>query len=216
MPALTATLKRRIRFNGLNPIHPYRYVHPEDGAITLGITLTSLHHNAYQHMRMNGYVIPEDWKAVVEDQACLVLPTTSCLWEDGTPCKEPRVDVWAGYDDVLRGFAVFVDWTAKGFPLVDKTEADRRAAICRRCPFNLPIKGCGSCAKLTEKVTELLGRNTTDDDPWLAGKSCAVCHCSNAAQVWFPAEILKKGVTPEMVPLFQQNPKCWKTEIALS
>jgi hypothetical protein len=37
-----------------------------------------------------------------------------------------------------------------------------------------------------------------------------VCKCSNKAQVWVPIEHLKRGVTPEMMPLFP--PKCWKRQ----
>jgi hypothetical protein len=55
-------------------------------------------------------------------------------------------------------------------------------------------------------IKRAVGSRRTSADPFL--KTCAVCKCYNAIQVWFPVEQLAKGVTPQMMELWPDF--CWK------
>lgn len=57
-------------------------------------------------------------------------------------------------------------------------------------------------------VQSLVGGETTSYDDKL--KACAICACSNAAQVHVPIEFLQAGVTEQMMSEFALVPDCWK------
>ncbi len=147
----------------------------------------------------NGLFLGDGWEQEVESRMCENYQFP--VWRfEGEP-ELPRRTTLA---DVQRFLRVAAGWLSNGAELVDQAEADRRAELCAACPCNVTIEGCLPCHRLIDNAAGLLGNRATRYDGFLKG--CAVCGCSNAAQVWFPLEALHKGVAPEMK--FPSH--CWK------
>lgn len=150
-----------------------------------------------------------------ESAACEQLPPGSCLYENGArPAPfdgEMTVEALGA-----AGHALIHLVMASMFgdsPLVDQAEAERRAAICARCPMNVQVRACLSCKGaegikgLIHKVT---GGNVTSVDKDLY--NCRVCTCSLKTIVWIKPEILAKGFTDSQRA---RTPSCcWKLQMA--
>lgn len=158
-----------------------------------------------EHCSINGYPrIPE---ADMEDQLCKLLPPGWCLQDTGDPPPwfiNSRVTM----DEVIRGTKVLASFIAQGMPLVEKSVAAERGAICAGCPFAANAAGCGPCAGLSNLIGEIAGAAPLDSDPILGNRSCLICGCAARAQIWLPIELLAKGVTPEMDERWPTW--CWK------
>ena len=152
-----------------------------------------------------------NWLEMIHSQACEQNPH----W--GKFCKR-----WTGKVNIKRkpvSFAVLMQflkvlgkWIASGGKLVDQEEANRRAAICTRCPYNAPEnQGCGTCmASLLSGIHKLKGDRSTPSDS-LCG-SCLICGCELKTAVWFPLSAQTFGLTEEMKNQFKEIPYCWKNE----
>lgn len=110
-------------------------------------------------------------------------------------------------EDVAHFLKTTASWVKKP-TFVSQAEADRRAEICASCPQNIGITGCTGCRNLVKWTFQLIGHRSTPFDTKLG--ACAVCHCSNQAQIHLPLEVLKKGITKRMV--FPDH--CWKKPLA--
>jgi len=110
------------------------------------------------------------------------------------------------FDDLLRGAKTALTGT-----IIDQQTAEQRALICSRCVANVTVPGCSACSGLSNLVASLKGAKKTPYDHLL--KACGVCLCANEAQVWYSAEDLAKGVTPEMMATYKEiaeSDGCWK------
>jgi hypothetical protein len=159
-----------------------------------------------EHYINNEHELPEEWKEQAQARLCERLPPGWCLQENGQP-NEKFVDTRISIEDILHGTKVLGTFIASGMPTVPQEQIESRAATCATCYFNIPIPGCAPCVGLANLVASIAGNIKTEADPFL--KSCAVCRCANEAQTRLPIEILKKGVTPEMMELFPAE-FCWK------
>lgn len=108
--------------------------------------------------------------------------------------------------DVVNFLKVLKHWVFHNPALVEPEEADRRAAICATCPYNVDAVGCFGCANVAGMIFDVVKDRSTPHDGQL--KNCQVCGCVNRAQVWVPKETLDKGVTAEMREDFPAH--CWK------
>ena len=158
------------------------------------------------HRLANNIPLTALWESEVEDQLCRSLPPGFC--KEQQPGKLPvNVTTRLAWSDVERAAQVFVNWALVGAPTVGQPEADRRAQICAGCYLNVGgDSGCRTCGSAVNFIKRAVGGRKTVADPYL--KTCAICRCFNAVQVWFPVEQLAKGVTPEMAPLWPDF--CWK------
>jgi hypothetical protein len=68
-------------------------------------------------------------------------------------------------------------------PLVSIEEAERRAYICRMCPYLVPVEGCSGCVNLIGRLTQLVSGRSTKHDEVLG--ACGLCGCSAMAKVHF-------------------------------
>lgn len=189
-------------------IHPERvpngggfvYVQPESGLEFKHARMEYLIAQIKKHRLANNYPIGTNFEQEIEAAVCNRNPEL---------CKDMAMQptVQLGLADILRGTRVIGEFVAKGMPFVSDTEADRRAATCSNCTFNMDYhKPCAACGGLAELVTGIVGGRKTKYDGKL--KACNVCHCANAAQIHIPLEILRKGVTSEMDTNWPEN--CWK------
>lgn len=174
-----------------------------------------------KHNKANGH--PE-WDYVT--QLCENLPAGHCMMEDGSPgigiqCQMGARDLLAGAKAVTA-FVAQAALEATGIAsmlgmksvFVDQAEAERRAAICSRCPKNVSVEGCGGCATMSEAreiLTRLKGDRSTSSDIHLRG--CCVCGCSIPTIVHIRLDILAKGFTDDQRKFTETTtPWCWKLE----
>lgn len=118
-------------------------------------------------------------------------------------------------EDVVRGTMAMVAFKMSGSKLVEPEEAERRAKICLKCPYNVDFqRPCGSlCGELKDVVHGIIGSKTTEYDSNL--RSCAVCHCYNSSAIWVPLEIQMKGISERQRDQFlfvneEVETGCWK------
>lgn len=155
-----------------------------------------------KHAVDNGYPVPTDEE--IEEQLCRRLSGEWCSGGDQYSFINTRFTL----NDFLRGTKVLASFVLSGAPLVSPEQAEARALICSRCVANVAVQGCSACSGMANAVAEAKGAQGTKYDHLL--RACSVCKCANEAQVWIPAEYLKKGVTPEMMKTYEQIPACWK------
>lgn len=151
-----------------------------------------------------------------ETAACDQLPPGSCLYANGEH-PEP----FDGDMDVesLRGTALALAELTRqyffGSPLVDQSEAERRAAICSRCPMNLPVRACVTCRgmeSIRTAIHAVVGQNSTSVDKELQG--CRICKCHTRTIAWIKPDILEKGFTDKQrTKTTKIAPHCWKLAI---
>lgn len=153
------------------------------------------------HAVDNGYPIPT--KEEAEDQLCRRLSGEWCTGGGPNSFVNTRFSI----NDFIRGSQVVMSSVLNG-EVVSAATAEERALICSRCPLNVRVPGCASCSKMANVALGFAGKGKTKHDHLL--QACAICHCSNEAQVWVPAEHLAKGVTTEMMETYREMPDCWK------
>jgi hypothetical protein len=154
-----------------------------------------------EHRIANGYPLPPGWEVELESEVCKNYGPETCQYVDDAPNLEPRS---IHISDVKNFLRVVGTWMQSGKGYVEQEEAERRSGICAACPKNQEIEGCTACSNLVGTITSVLGDRVTKYDGVLKG--CAVCSCSNRAQVHIPLEVLQKGVTENMN--FPSH--CWK------
>ena len=117
-----------------------------------------------------------------------------------------------GWADVLHGTQVMVQFIAAGKPVVSHEEAERRAAICGRCRFNVQFaKPCGGvCGELKAIVKAIVGDQKVSNYEKL--NSCFICRCFLEAAVWLPLDIQVKPLTEFQKGHFERVQDCWKKE----
>lgn len=185
----------------LVPSGGFLYVEPASGMRFRTLSWNNLVAAVRDHRIANGYPLPPGWEDELETEVCKQYDPGTCHYVDETPNAEVRSIHIA---DVKNFLLVAATWMTNDHKFVSQEEAERRAAICVDCPKNQEIAGCTSCSNLVAAVTGLVGGRATKHDPYLKG--CAVCSCSNKAQVHLPLEVLQKGVTADM----EFPSHCWK------
>lgn len=201
-----------LRFNfpeSLVPPDNYRATMP-DGHIIRSQSRRGLFDEIKAHYRRNGYDLPPNYREFYEDRLCRILPPGLCINETGEATNSN--DLRIGIEDLKHGMQVLWNITRSPDPLVRKEEAERRARICAACVANIDVPGCKPCIQLANTVMDVKGKGRTTGDPFL--RTCAVCKCSNEAQVWVKKEILMTGTNPEQLQRMKDlNPECWKASL---
>lgn len=183
----------------------FRYLCPETQTWINAPSMGELIAKAEQHRLANKLAIPEEFKAHVEAQLCSFSPPGTCKHEAGVAMSGPRR---LTFQEVVGATMMLGSWFLKGTPKVEQAEAERRATICLSCPMNQNFDGCTTCAErdLREAMVGFMGDSKTPYDAAL--HSCFACGCTLKAAVWFPLEVLRKTITPEIKA--QLPAHCWK------
>ena len=124
--------------------------------------------------RANEIEFPDNWQDVIRHEMCEQIPEMECR-EIGEPERTLTLD------DVARFGNSVKNWLAGGGQFVSHEEAERRAAICVKCPENKAIKMCLGCHRGLSWMAEKVGWPSTSKDPEL--QSCRVCGCLNRLKV---------------------------------
>ena len=184
----------------------FRIVDPLTGVSSAGLQFENLLQKMIKAREANGVPVGLSFADEVEKWACLQYPE-EC--EDTDPNAPKRRNLTL--TDVINGTRVMVAFKMAGSPLVDRTEAERRAQICIRCPMNQGFaKSCtGTCAELQAVVASVTGHIGTQYDANL--HACGICGCFLQSAIHLPLEIQCKGVSDQMKRQFANVPNCWKT-----
>ncbi len=112
--------------------------------------------------------------------------------------------------NMLVGASVLKDWLGDGLRPVERAEAESRAAVCARCPQNVPGSALvGLAAETFRKLVETKHgmRLVTAHDQKL--ETCAACSCRLTLKVWAPREHILNGTTDEVRSKLWSE--CWIT-----
>ncbi len=183
----------------------FRYTQPETKMFFRTVTWRDLVQLVHQHRRANNLPVGLFFEQEIEQQLCGELPPG---W-----CREPTVPPSPGrgaltLKEIILGTKTLASWVMGGGKRVELQEANRRASICVGCPMNQEIADCSACNETTLRaaVELVTSGGVTDQEGKL--KACAVCGCSNKAQVWLPLDILQKHLPDEMNARLPDI--CWK------
>lgn len=182
----------------------WHFTHP-GGFNSAAITFPALVGKVAQYRaNRNEPVVSEGFNRLsdeVEDHICRKLSP-----EDQQSLCDTGVTIPNGvhWTEVVRFLKTMVAWVKVGFRKVDAQEANRRAAICIKCPLNVGLRGCAICKITVGGLRDQLlgGSSTSHDDKLMA---CGVCGCDNKAQVHVPLDVLKAGGRELNYPSY-----CWK------
>ena len=200
----------KLRPSNVTPPDKFLFVVPEDGQKIESFDREGWFLKIADHYRWNGYHLPEDYKAIAENQLCQRLSGDWCEYETGENYMG-GINVRFGLDDMIAGTRVLASFTLGGMKTVEQSVAEERALTCSRCYMNMPIPGCSACFGLLNIIAEVVGNKSTASDASL--KQCAICKCSNRAQVFVTGEDLVKGVSPEQREQFSRVEFCWKRKL---
>lgn len=177
----------------------YTFKDPDTGYLFKETSRKSLFSRIVAYRAQNNLPPIEELALVVESYLCS-LPVHQGLCTPVGPLKRGLLSYFKG------GVALATNlWYNK---VVSKEEADRRGAICVKCPLNVfPDKGPfvawsdsiaeASVGSLRSKYHEELG-------------NCEGCSCPLRAKVFYGGTI--KLTVSEATTMKNSNPKCWQLE----
>ena len=127
------------------------------------------------------------WELRLQDEICANDEYKSlCLEVEDVESTVENVK-HIGRQDVQQFFQVVKRFIEDGGKLESQDEAERRAAICAKCPRNVPIRGCMGCSGLIPKLLKVTKGASTSLDQELKG--CSVCGCQLKAKVHLPTAV---------------------------
>jgi hypothetical protein len=190
----------------------WRYAVLDTNTVIQAGSIRELKARVKQHMAANNLDIPGDIDAEVEDGACLNLEAHRGHWcrergNDPLTSMSTQRPKWRA-SEVMRFLKTIWNWgTAEGFNFVPMEEAERRAAICAKCPMNTRVSGCLGCTGVAALIRRIQGDHKTSQDPKL--NACNVCGCELKVKVLVPTEVIdNRGLEyPEWCWQNQQEPK---------
>lgn len=185
---------------------------PAAGMVGSGYIIRVLAINIAAWRKANGIPIGLGFEQEVEQAVCRKYPDL-CFSEDP---RAPLQPVALSYNDVLVGTSVMASLALRlattGKGIVTQAEAERRAAICSTCKFNVQFhKGCGGglCGKLLELVRSIVPGGTSRDD---SINACYICHCLLKASVWVDQDLQWNPLHQNQKTQFTEQAAgwCWK------
>lgn len=185
------------------------FIHPQTKVRLSARTKDGIMAKAKQHHLDNNLPIGLTFEQHVEEWICEAMPGSCVLCNDGVSMRPRSMTL----GDILHGTNVMLRQWFNGKVVVSRDEAERRAAICVKCPMNVEVKmPCtGVCPELRRLVQSVVGAKGTSHDGNLKG--CGLCHCWLSASVWVPLEVQCPEVEEEMKPAFAKMAEshgCWK------
>lgn len=186
----------------ITPPGGWRFTDPTTGFTSVGITFQQLVQRVAVLRQNNNITTVGSLSEEIEEAICNAMPPEDqAVWCDMGMRPPPQSVDWQQVQQFLNTAKEFVK---EGAPLVTQDEAERRAAICVTCPYNVVMSGCATCRVAVAALRDHILKVSTSKDEQL--QSCGVCGCDNRTQAHIPLEILKAG---EPRPL--RFPEwCWK------
>lgn len=203
--------RQRVPYGGM-----YEVERPDLGLVGRGTNWEMILNNVYAWRKANSIPNGLGVEDQLEDLLCIMYPSECVSTDPEIPRKREL-----SMQDVVRGTQVLVKVVAHRIlqivglsdgPFVDQLEANRRAEICSRCPYNITYrKPCtGLCPELVAVIKAVKGDRHTPYDH--EQKACSVCSCLTQANVWVRLDISLSGMDELMKKQFRHVNGCWKTD----
>lgn len=192
----------------VTPPGGWTYTEPATGFTMSALVLPHLRDQVLAHRKSNRALnldLEEGWWERVQAEMCLENPSWMeryCDPNAAPPAPERRE---IGVRDLLIFFRAMRRWViTHGMQTVDSEEQERRAAICRKCPHNVTVKGCSGCQGVTRWLAEFMSReNAEREDPGL--HNCGVCGCVLKLKTLLPRDVIDATTDP----LDEYPDHCW-------
>lgn len=175
----------------------------------MGTHFEMLFNKAVAYRRANSLPMGLDFEDEIEAAVCARYPAE---------CEHNKRAIGVslvapGLYDVARASMAMINHKLDGSQLVSQEEANRRAQICRNCPFRAQMTlPCSRCFSALENVVGwITGSRGTPFDEKLS--ACGICRCYISASVWLPVDVQCVGTTEEMREKFsvaKEVSNCWK------
>ena len=170
----------------------WRYLVTATNTVIQAGSILELKARVKQHMVANRVEFPKGLDIEIEDCACRNLENHAYHWcRERNPETEPVVRErprWRAVE-IARFLKTIWDWgTTSGFAFVSQEEAERRAAICARCPMNTQVSGCLGCTGVARLINRIRRDRTTSFDNDL--DACNVCGCELKVKVLVPLDVI--------------------------
>lgn len=189
-------MKKPVDLIQVPPGGEWSYVEPETGMKIAHNHWRSFLEKAFKHREANGLYTGGGWQDIVWDLLCRQNPQVPSI---DTEKPERRMD----FADVRRFAITLSNWLGAEEKWVAQEEAERRAAICAGCPYNVVVSGCWGCKGPLNWIVEMMGNRQTSRDADL--QQCSKCFCTLRAKVHIPLDVMLEGQEPlEDLPDF-----CW-------
>ncbi len=187
-------------------------VEPITGLPARGESFAGLIEDELRLLRVNGKAIPPTIVADIEARFCAKLPA-DCLYDtepknkDATTAARNHVIVQRHSVDE-KTTRILDAWNKSGRPKLDSAEAERRAAICVKCPMHAPI-GCLTCDGTYQNLQQRMGALKVSCDKRL--QVCSVDQVFCKVQVWLAPTVMKRLMpTIGRLKLDRYPETCWK------
>ena len=179
----------------------WRYFQKETNVLIKGAHWQNLIQKVSKHRVANNLPMEPGFEQELLDYMCT---------QEGVKCenKEPIKDAPISIQGVLQFTQILGEAIIKGNKVIEKEEAEGRAAICASCPSNIEPVGCEGCGikGVAAMLSHLVGARQTTHDNKL--NSCKHCGCLNRAQVWFQLELLQRHMSDKVNDELPSH--CWK------
>ena len=183
------------------------YIQPETGAKITGGDYYNLLKKIKEHRLANNIPISVNFVAEIQNAICERLPANNSQCTHYDPLQDPlaprkRVVL----EDVKRFIGTMTALVKNGAGFESRAEAERRANICLKCPFNIVIEGCAGCRGMLNWVTDVVGSRSTSLDGHLKG--CEICGCELKTSVHVDLKSQQAVISDELNAQFPDY--CWK------
>jgi hypothetical protein len=172
-----------------------------------GITFPALVKKVSQHRTNQNYLmVGEGFNTLGDEIEAQICARMSPIDQVANCDSALRPVTQIHWTQVITFLQTLVAWFKTGFALVPQEEAERRAAICAKCPYNVGLSGCGGCKTAVSVMRASLLKASTSQDAGL--QACGVCGCDNPTQVHVPLDVLRAGKADLPYPASW----CWKAK----
>lgn len=156
-------------------------------AVTVGNEL-----EAYTVSRLNSMASGRDY--LIDDGG-----SAPPVFPNRRPLRERVAGAAGSASKLVVGISVLKDWLGDGLVPVDREEAEHRAAICVRCPNNVPgTPLVDAAAETFRRLVEAKNgmKLVTAHDEKL--ETCSACSCRLALKVWAQLKHILKHTDDEV------------------
>ena len=194
----------KILNKGESPPGGWQLTVPQTGQTLRAPFENALRTQVRRHLQANGYELPEDFDEWFEETACEESEHREPFCGPGLP-PLPNFDQKLITPSKAKRFMRTALEFLKDRKVVNREEAERRAAICSQCPLAGVIGACWGCHAVYRQIKRLLENVELDlpeDKPF-----CLACGCLLKAKVWLPNETLDRAEEGDRPDYWEG---CWR------
>lgn len=150
-----------------------------------------------------------DWVDEFNAQLCAQNGWTTYINDGGPPAPKPVP--LSSVRNVAAGAKTLASWIGSGAQPVTREQAEKRAAVCVKCPLNQPGDFSNFFTRATSELLRMQVQTaqeldmTTPHDAKLG--VCSGCDCPLRLKTWVSLEPILEHMLPEAKSALHEN--CW-------